>query len=187
MLKYFFDLCLTFEGRRAEKAQPAPFPELEAQLQVLQQLVKIGVSPELEEGEPPEQTGLGQAASPGLDAFQKKAMERGHPRLGNGFPSLKRFFLEPVHHPGDINAVGTPGGASLTGGADPDGAAAQNLIFLAQQGQADHPVGQEVHGEGQGTAPGAFPALIAGRDHQMFGCQPFLQGERGLREFSGVF
>ena len=93
-------------------------------------------------------------------------MEGRHLRLIDGFALPERLFLEPVHDPGDVNAVGTAGAASDAGGADPNGPAAQERFRLTQEGQAYDPVREQIHGKGQRTARGALLTLITGRQRR---------------------
>ena len=112
------------------------------------QVLRVELAPELEEGEALHQGSLGEAAAAGPDGFQEDAVKLGHFRLRHGPAALEGFFFEPVHHPGDVDAVGATGGAGFARRADPDGIAAQDLVLLSQQRQANHPVREKIHGKG---------------------------------------
>ena len=48
---------------------------------------------------------------------------------------------------GNINVIGAPGGAGLTGSTDPDGVAVQNLIRLPEVKEAHDFMRYNIHGE----------------------------------------
>jgi len=67
-----------------------------------------------------------------------------------------------IHHPGDIDSFGAPGGTLKAGGAKPERIDSEGLLFQPEQGISNHLVGTHLHGEGHRTSRGAISALIAG-------------------------
>jgi hypothetical protein len=67
-----------------------------------------------------------------------------------------------VHDLGNINVVGTPDAARVTGGTDPDRLRTKDLLTVAILNMAKDPVGKKIHGVGDRTPRRALLALITG-------------------------
>jgi hypothetical protein len=71
---------------------------------------------------------------------------------------------EGIHHPGDIDPLGTPRRALKTGGAEPERIHVKDLLLQPEQGISNDGMGPHLHGKGH-RAPGcAIPALVAGEE-----------------------
>jgi hypothetical protein len=186
-LKYAVYLVPPFEGRRANRAQAASFEEGPAQPGIFQEFLEIRLAPEFKQGESAHQSHFRQAAAGPAEAVQEEPLEGSYLWLVDGFALADGFFFEPVHDSGDINAVGTAGGAGNARGADPDGPAAQERLHLTQAGQADDPVREQVHGKGQGATGGTFFTLVT-RGHRKSGffSQTLLQGKGRDKRLASV-
>ena len=68
----------------------------------------------------------------------------------------------------DVNRVWTPGGASLTGGADPDGVAVEYLVLQSHMNRTNEPVRENIHSEGNRATASALFTLET--------CRYFLTG-----------
>jgi hypothetical protein len=79
------------------------------------------------------------------------------------FPLAKQDLPHRLHHFGDLNALGTPDIAGVTGSADPDRLGFEKLLLEAELGVADDLVGKDVHFAHCRTAGRAFAALVAGQ------------------------
>ena len=75
-------------------------------------------------------------------------------------PDLADMLLKRVHNLSYINAIGAPGAAGMAGSAEPYGFRGQHLFPVAILDMAEHLVGQDIHGEIQGTSGRTLLALI---------------------------
>jgi hypothetical protein len=72
-----------------------------------------------------------------------------------------RDVSQGVHDLGDIDVIGTPDAAGVTGGADPDRFRRQDFLPVIVLDMAEDLVGEDIHGISHGTSCRTFLALIA--------------------------
>ena len=65
-----------------------------------------------------------------------------------------------IHHPGNIDPLGTPRRALETGGAEPKGIGLKHLLFQTQERIANNLMRTHLHGKGDWTSGGTIPALV---------------------------
>jgi hypothetical protein len=97
----------------------------------------------------------------GFDRIQKNRMEDRNILFSRFDPGADGDVSQGIHDLGDIDVVGAPDAARVTGGANPDRFRPQNLFSVTVLDMAEDLVGKDIHGIGHGTSCRTFLALIA--------------------------
>jgi hypothetical protein len=130
-----------------------PLVHLPSQASVFQEIAGLGLKLENE----------AQFVNPALrfDRIQKDGVEDRNILFSRFDSGADGDISQGIHDLGDIDVIGTPDTAGVTGGADPDRLGPENLFPVIVLDMTKDLVGKQIHGVGHGASCRTFLALIA--------------------------
>lgn len=150
-LKDLFDLCSSFDqpGQKRDLSlhkEPHPRKEVCKKISASEFII--------------DQHGCLMNPPPPPDAFNKGLVEKVNVSLFGSHSLLHSHLSQCIHQKANIDLIGTSSSAGLTGDAEPDGAASEDLCLSFHLDHPDETVRPDIHIRGSGTACGALEALI---------------------------